>query len=99
MSRDVEAASLALVWPDGRQWLAFAACAGASTELFYRPDGQASKEALRICRDCAVRVECLTFAMANNEWSGVWGGMDAASRRRLKTHLRSRWAHEERIDG
>lgn len=99
MSQDIEAASLAVVWPDGRQWLAFAACAGASTELFYRPDGQASKEALRICGDCSVRIECLTFAMANNEWSGVWGGMDAAGRRRLKTRRRTRLVRKERIDG
>jgi WhiB family transcriptional regulator, redox-sensing transcriptional regulator len=39
-----------------------------------------------VCRGCAVRVECLTYALAHDDVTGVWGGTsrqqrDAARRR------------------
>lgn len=30
--------------------------------------------AKRVCYECPVRTECLTWALANNEVFGVWGG-------------------------
>lgn len=97
VTRDLVAA-FTVDWPDGRSWLAQAACVDADPELFFEPDGQTPEQALEICRRCSVRAQCLAFALANNV-TGVWGGMNAASRRRLKTRLRTRLAREERIDG
>jgi WhiB family redox-sensing transcriptional regulator len=98
VNQDVDARP-SVVWPNGRRWLAYAACAGADTELFFRADGQASEEALRICSRCSVRGECLAFALAKDEWTGVWGGRDAASRRSLKRPTSTPIDREEGSDG
>jgi WhiB family redox-sensing transcriptional regulator len=94
-------AGLTVVWPNGRRWLAYAACAGADTDLFFRVDGPATEEALNFCRRCSVRAECLAFALVNKEWTGIWGGTDAVSRQRLRRPTRTRTpiASDEDIDG
>ncbi|HJR18350.1 MAG TPA: WhiB family transcriptional regulator, partial [Actinomycetota bacterium] len=41
-------------------------------------------EAKRICAQCAVRDECLDYALANDERFGIWGGLSERERRRVK---------------
>jgi WhiB family redox-sensing transcriptional regulator len=41
------------------------------------------RAAKRVCASCAVRVECLAYALRSNEQLGVWGGMTENERRDL----------------
>jgi WhiB family redox-sensing transcriptional regulator len=59
-------------------------------EVFYpapneTPSARREREraAKRICASCAVRVECLAYALRSNEQLGVWGGMSENERRDL----------------
>lgn len=70
------------------RWRDSAACAGADPELFF-PAGYSGlhvavvREAKRVCDACAVRVECLEFALATDQDEGVWGALTPDERRRL----------------
>ena len=37
-----------------------------------------------MCDGCAVRIECLEYALENDERFGIWGGLSERERRRLK---------------
>ena len=41
------------------------------------------KDAVAICCECPVKLECLKYALNNDERIGVWGGKTPAERRRL----------------
>jgi WhiB family redox-sensing transcriptional regulator len=65
--------------------LARALCAKADPEVFFPDTGAMSdvKGAKRICNACEVQVDCLEWALKNEEEYGIWGGLTAAERRRL----------------
>jgi WhiB family transcriptional regulator, redox-sensing transcriptional regulator len=48
---------------------------------------EAEQLAREVCEHCAVREECLAFALAHGVRHGVWGGFNHDERRRL----RRRW--------
>ena len=70
-------------------WQVRAACRGPGAQLFFPPTYQERKDereererrAKAICRDCAVRRECLDYAMSIRELHGIWGGLTEAERR------------------
>lgn len=70
-------------------WRSEAACLNVDPELFF-PIGNTGPaltqvtEAKAICGVCAVEAACLTWAMQNNQDSGVWGGKSEEERRSLK---------------
>lgn len=69
------------------EWQRYAACKGVDPDLFFHPRGTDEREmsvAKRICAHCAVRAECLAYALDNGERWGVWGGLSANERRRMK---------------
>lgn len=76
--------------PDDRGWRAEAACAGSDLDLFFPPEDDFDKiaEAKDVCATCPVVDDCLQFALSTNQTDGVWGGMDANERRRLRRRLR-----------
>jgi WhiB family redox-sensing transcriptional regulator len=74
-------AVLPVVW---QSWYDRAACLEADADVFYPEKGGSSRPAKRVCQDCAVRAECLSYALANDERFGIWGGMSERERRRLK---------------
>lgn len=54
-------------------WLINANCADIDPELFF--DRSNVKAAKRVCSECLVAVECLTYALSISESPlGVWGG-------------------------
>ena len=59
-------------------------CAETDPELFFPDKGESTKAAKRICFACEVRAECLTYALANHERFGVWGGLSERQRRLLE---------------
>ncbi len=65
-------------------WQEEALCAQTDPEAFFPEKGGSTREAKRICTGCDVRVECLDYALANDERFGIWGGLSERERRRLK---------------
>ena len=71
-------------------WRAAGACLSADPELFFPiPQGAIAdrqiRNALRVCAGCAVRQQCLAYAMADAEIAGVWGGTTERERRKLRS--------------
>lgn len=81
-------------------WQDHAACRGLGLELFFGPpDGerydQDAKErrearARAVCASCEVRDDCLTYALAEPEKAGIWGGMDEDERARERRNATRR---------
>ena len=65
-------------------WHERALCAQTDPEAFFPEKGGSTREAKRVCASCEVRAECLTYALANDERFGIWGGLSERERRRLK---------------
>ncbi len=66
------------------QWWKFANCLGVEPNLFYPERGASTREAKEVCRGCAVRDECLEYAINNGEKFGIWGGLSERERRRVR---------------
>jgi len=64
-------------------WQADALCAQTNPEAFFPAKGDHNVEAKKICGACDVKKQCLTYALANDENIGIWGGLSAIERRRL----------------
>lgn len=67
-------------------WRDHAACQGADDGLFFPgTTGKANAaKALRICRTCEVRAECLQHALTAVEQYGVWGGKTEQELREMR---------------
>lgn len=70
-------------------WHTDALCAQVDTDIFFPEKGGSTKEAKRICGDCLVQAECLSYALATGERFGIWGRMSERDRRRIKTQGRA----------
>jgi WhiB family redox-sensing transcriptional regulator len=72
---------------DIQRWMKDAACKG-NTEGDWFPEQPgrtpAIKIALDICKQCAVKQECLDYAMARPTLHGIWGGLSARKRGSLR---------------
>ena len=69
------------------EWMMSARCKETDPEIFYPERGDSTLDTLaakRICLKCEVRVECLQYAVDNNEQHGIWGGLNEKARRHLK---------------
>jgi WhiB family redox-sensing transcriptional regulator len=64
-------------------WQEHARCRDLDVEMFFPEKGRAARSAKRVCMECAVRVECLEYALRRREPEGVWGGLTPTERRRL----------------
>jgi len=68
-----------------------AACIGEDPEMWFPGPGILPAKAIEICTECPVRLECLKDALLNeitvkgNRPYGVFGGMTAKERARVKT--------------
>ncbi len=69
---------------DETDWHERALCAQTDPEAFFPEKGGSTREAKKICTGCEVRSECLSYALANDERFGIWGGLSERERRRLK---------------
>ena len=70
-----------------REWQDQALCAQTDPEAFFPEKGGSTREAKRICRACAVRDDCLEYALEHDERFGIWGGLSDRERRRLKKQI------------
>jgi WhiB family transcriptional regulator, redox-sensing transcriptional regulator len=67
-----------------QQWFDRAACLHTDPDAFYPEKGGSSRAAKRVCHTCPVQAECLSYALANDERFGIWGGLSERERRQLK---------------
>jgi len=61
-------------------WMALAACRGMPVETFVVKLGSTCEAARAVCADCPVTAECLSYALADPELEGVWGGTSSSKR-------------------
>lgn len=65
--------------------LADALCAQTDPEMFYPEKlNNWAHKAKQVCEQCSIRVECLTWALENDEQYGIWGGLTPAERNKLR---------------
>jgi WhiB family transcriptional regulator, redox-sensing transcriptional regulator len=67
-----------------QSWRQRAACRGVPVETFFPERGASLEPALRYCRPCPVRAECLAYARragGDKVLQGVWGGVSTRGRR------------------
>jgi WhiB family redox-sensing transcriptional regulator len=65
-------------------WRASANCIGLDTELFFVEKGQVDDAVKKTCANCLVRIECATYAVANPEIQGYWGGTNIRQRQHIR---------------
>jgi WhiB family transcriptional regulator, redox-sensing transcriptional regulator len=70
--------------PGDLEWQERALCAQTDPEAFFPEKGGSTREAKRVCMACEVRVQCLDYALENDERFGIWGGLSERERRRVK---------------
>ena len=72
---------------DNPDWRMDAACASTDPDLFF-PIGTTGAAVEQIiaakdfCGSCAVRVDCLNFALVTKQEDGIWGGTTPEERHR-----------------
>lgn len=64
-------------------WLEQALCAEVDVSIFFPEKGESTKDAKRICGQCAVAGLCLADALDRKEMHGVRGGLSAEERKKL----------------
>lgn len=64
-------------------WMDHARCRSLSPTEFFPSDGVGVEIAKRVCAECAVRAECLEYALTYRIDHGVWGGCSERERRRI----------------
>ncbi len=75
--------------PTVSDWRNRAVCRDVDPELFFPvgetgPSAVQIKAAQKVCQSCPVRTQCLNFALDSPEKDGVWGGISAEERRRMR---------------
>lgn len=74
--------------PATEPWVEDASCAQTDPEAFF-PEGKgaSNRAAKKVCARCPVEVECLEWALINDERFGVWGNTSPNERRALRARL------------
>ena len=65
-------------------WRAFANCATTDPEIFFPEKGGSGNPAKRVCAECTVTTQCLTYALQNEFEFGIYADTNPAARRRMK---------------
>jgi WhiB family redox-sensing transcriptional regulator len=67
------------------EWMRDALCAQTDPEAFYPDRHGTVAPAVAVCAVCPVLVECRAYALATDQRFGVWGGLSAGARQRIRT--------------
>lgn len=70
-------------------WHGCGLCIGENPDVFFPSHGDPGTKARQICAACAVRAQCLDYAIKADEF-GIWGGLDQQARRNLGRKRRCR---------
>lgn len=66
-----------------RSWMPSGKCAGTQDPVFFDDDAIKRGDYMRWCGPCPVRLECLAYAISNDEAHGIWGGTTPNARRQM----------------
>ena len=74
---------------ENEDWRVDAACRDTDPDLFFPvgttgPAIEQIASAKAVCGECDAQSECLEFALATNQDSGVWGGTSEEERRQIR---------------
>lgn len=69
---------------EGELWQDLALCTQIDPEIFFPEKGGSTREAKRVCGECAVKETCLLVALDSDERFGIWGGYSERERRKMK---------------
>jgi len=77
------------------EWRRVAACRDTDPDLFFPvgttgPAIEQISTAKAVCSQCEAQVDCLDFAIATNQDSGIWGGTSEEERRLLRKQRAAR---------
>lgn len=81
-----------------QSWMGEAACRGVSPDLFFPDRGESTAPAKAVCAGCPVSDECLEYAIRGREMFGVFGGLSARERLRLRWRNRPTCPNGHRFD-
>jgi WhiB family redox-sensing transcriptional regulator len=77
-------------------WQLHARCRNIGSETFFGYVDETTsnrlkreRDAITICRQCVVRLECLTHAQTTPEQDGIWGGLTEKERRKIRLESNS----------
>lgn len=73
---------------ESEEWKLDGICRTVDPDMWFPEPPASGFQAKKLCARCPVIEECLEYAMANNEKFGVWGGLSAHERKKLKRKLR-----------
>lgn len=65
-------------------WRDDALCAETDLDAFFPEQGQPNHRAKKICARCEVAVQCLAYALTNDEHHGIWGGTSEKDRKLIR---------------
>jgi len=66
------------------EWRTQAECLDADPEIFFPVAGGNGLDAKRVCARCPVIHDCLEYALEYEIDEGVWGGMSAVQRQKMR---------------
>lgn len=71
------------------EWRRHAACRDTDPDLFFPvgttgPAIEQIENAKAVCNECEARTDCLEYALATNQDSGIWGGTSEEERRQIR---------------
>lgn len=75
---------------EDESWMDAARCRGLDPDLFFPERGESGDEAKRVCAECPVSEECLSYALRHRISHGVWSGLSERQRRKLARQPRSK---------
>jgi WhiB family redox-sensing transcriptional regulator len=65
-------------------WTDSAACRDVDPDHFFSETAKSIQAAKQLCNTCLVKVDCLDYALENEEQFGIWGGLTHRERKRLQ---------------
>lgn len=65
-------------------WMEDAACVETDPDAFFPDRDGSSRPAQAVCYGCAVKENCLEFALRNDHDTGIWGGKTDRERRAIQ---------------
>jgi WhiB family transcriptional regulator, redox-sensing transcriptional regulator len=69
------------------KWRESANCLDADPEIFFPVAGGNGLDAKRVCARCTVVDKCLQYALEYQIEDGVWGGVSAVERERMRKRM------------
>ena len=71
------------------EWRRHAACRDTDPDLFFPvgttgPAIEQIENAKAVCNECEAKTDCLEYALATNQDSGIWGGTSEEERRQIR---------------